>query len=472
MIGRVVERDFHHRIRHVHVGESIVWPALTRDFEGFMKAWRGARKAWASMSWLARTQVVCGLILVLTTLALLFTRGFVEFERRANAKSARELISAGKFEEAGRPLTNWLKTEPDSAEARFLAARRAFGLQRFDVGIIELDAAQKLGYPQNSVARERGIILAMLGRLTEAEPILRPLFQARAGDHSVDPDLDEALAKCYIENFQLRAAEDVVNRWIIDAPTSAKANYWKADLKRRKSGVELPALIRDFEHVLELDGNHDRARIALAELYLKVHRNADAEREYVAYQQRHPDNIDAWLGLGQIAAENGQIARAIELLDRATALAPNDSRPLVARGKIESRRGSLELALKFLDKAVVVDNIEPEVRYQRSLILSRLGRTDDARKEQDETSRLRKEKEELDELLQGLLTFPADTERQIRASRWFFDHGHPEEGARWAEKILREHAHHVEANRLLADHYERQGKTGLANFYRLQGGGR
>ena len=416
--------------------------------------------------------MVCGLILVLTTLALLFTKGFVEFERRANAKSAQDLISAGKFEEAGPPLARWIKSEPDSAEARFLAARRAFGLHRFDVGITELDAARKLGYPQNAVARERGIILARLGRLSEAEPILRPLFQARAGDRSVDPDLDEALAKCYIENFQLRAADQVVKRWIVDAPTSANAHYWSAELKRRKSDVELPALVRDFEHVLELDGNHDRARLVLAELYLRIHRNADAEREYLTYSQRHPDDIEACLGLGQIAAESGQIDRAIQLLDRAIELAPDDSRPLIERGKVEGRRGRFEVALEFLDKAVKVDNVEPEIRYQRSIILSRLGRSEDARKEQEETSRLRKEKEEFDKLLDGLLKFPADTERQIRAARWFFDHGHPEEGVRWAEKILREHAQHAEANRLLTDHYEKQGKTGLANFYRLQGGGR
>jgi tetratricopeptide (TPR) repeat protein len=454
------------------LGELTVWLGPTRMFEVFMKAWRAARKGWESMSRLARTQWVCGTVLVLAFLVWLCTKVCVEFERRASARSAHELINAGKFEEAGLPLARWIKSDPDSAEAHFLVARRSLGLHRFDLGIAELEAARKLGYPPNAVAREQGIILARLGRLSEAEPILRPLFQARAGDVSADPDLDEALAKCYIENFRLRAAEDVVSRWIVDAPTSANAYYWNAELKRRKSGVDLPALIRDFEHVLELDGDHDRARIALAELYLKVHRNADAEREYLAYQQRHPDNIDACLGLGQIAAENEQIARAIQLLDRATALAPNDSRPLVARAKIESRRGSLEVALKFLDKAVVVDNVEPEIRYQRSLILSRLGRTDDARREQEEMSRLRKEKEEFDELLDGLLKFPADLDRQIRAARWFFEHGHPEEGARWAEKILRERAHHVEANRLLAAHYEKQGNRGLANFYRLQANGR
>jgi tetratricopeptide (TPR) repeat protein len=392
--------------------------------------------------------------------------------RRSSATAARELIAAGKFDEAGPALASWLQREPDSVQAHFLAARRAFGLRRFNAGITELDAAAKLGYSPNAIARERGIILARLGRLSEAEPILRRLFQGRKSDGSADPELDEALAKCYIENFQLRAAEEVVKRWMKDAPASASAAFWSADLKRRKSDIEPATLIQDFERVLELDDAHDAARIALAELYLKVHRNADAEREYGIYLKRHPESVDACLGLGQVAAENGQVDRAIHYLNRAIELAPEDSRPLVERGKIETRRGDFSAALRFLDKAVNVDSVEPEIRYQRSLILSRLGRAEDARKDQEEMARLRKEKEEFDKLLDGLLKFPADTQRQIQAARWFFDHGHPEEGVRWAEKISREHSNHVEASRLLADYYEKNGNPGLANFYRMQAGGR
>ena len=422
------------------------------------------------MSRLARAQTVVGSAAVTAISAWLLYSGVNAFERVRNSNLARQLIDDGRFDEAGGPLSQWIERQPESAEARFLAARRAFGLGRLDAGISELTAAQKLGYDANAVSRESGIVLSRVGRLSEAEALLRPLFKARAGERSADPDpdLDEALARCYIENFQLRSADEVVNRWMLDAPTSANAHFWHAELKKRKSGIELPTLIRDYEHVLNLDPNHERARIALADLYLQVHRNADAEREYLRYREHHPDSIEVCLGLGQIAAENGQIDRAIQFLDQAIALAPGDARPLVERGKIESRRGDFTAALRFLDKAVSVDRVEPEIRYQRSLILSRLGRADDALSDQEEMRRLRKEKEEFDQLLAGLLAFPADTDRQIQAARWFFEHGHPTEGVRWAEKILREHAHHPETNRLLADHYDKQGNRGLANFYRLQ----
>jgi predicted Zn-dependent protease len=174
----------------------------------------------------------------------------------------------------------------------------------------------------------------------------------------------------------------------------------------------------------------------------------------------------------QVAATDGRDDVAVDYLDQAMKVAPKDHRPAVERGKLESRRGRFAAALAFFDRAVELEPVEPEIRYQRSMVLSAMGRTGEARKEQEEMTRLRKEKEELDKLLEGLLKFPADTDRQIKAARWFFEHGHPDEGVRWALKILRERSDHAESNRMLADHYEKQGNRGLANFYRLQAGGR
>ncbi len=427
-----------------------------------------AKAAWASMSRLARSRVVYGSALALIIVAWLFLKARDEYVRRSSARAAREMIQASRFDEAGWPLATWIRHAPDSAEARFFAARREFGLHRARAGFVELEAARKLGYPQAAIDRERGIVLTSLGRLAEAEPILRRLFKDRADDRSSDPALDEALARCYIENFQLRAAEGVVKRWIADAPLDPKARYWYADLRRRKGGIELGSLIDDFEHVLRLDGGYDQARIPLAELYLAAHRHGDAEKQYATYLQRHPDDIEAYLGMGRVAAEDGRDDLAIQFLGRSIELAPKDNRPLVERGKLESRRGRFAAALEYFDRAADLDSLEPEIRYQRSLVLAAMGRAEDAVKERAEVARLRKEKEDLDKLLQGLLKTPADIDLELRAARWFFEHGHAEAGLRWAEKILREHPGDARASGLLADEYEKQGKPGLANFYRLQ----
>jgi tetratricopeptide (TPR) repeat protein len=416
----------------------------------------------------------CGLLVIFGFLLLgwliLWTRD--ELAIRATAQSARALIAAGQFQEAGAPVDRWLKARPKSAEAHFLAARAAIGLERFEQGFAELEAARTLGYPAESVDRQQGIVLSRLGMVNDAEPLLRRVFQAHAGGTSPDPELDEALTRCYLETFQLHAAREVINRWILDAPADARAFYWKADVQRREPEADHDALIALYEHVLELDHDHDKARLALAELYLKAHRNDDSARQYSAYLARHPDDLDALLGLGQISALQGREDESIRLLDRAAKLAPKDFRPLVERGKMEIHLGRLARALEFFDQAVKLDFTEPEVHYQRSLLLTQLGKHDQAMQERTASAQLRKEKEELERLLKDLLNAPGDRQLQLRASRWLFDHGHPEEGQRWAEKILRDEPQNVEANRLLAAHYQKLGNAGLANFYRTQAGGR
>ena len=48
---------------------------------------------------------------------------------------------------------------------------------------------------------------------------------------------------------------------------------------------------------------------------------------------------------------------------------------MIERGKLDFRRGKSSSALVFFDKAIEVNPTEPEVHYQRSLVLARLGRT-------------------------------------------------------------------------------------------------
>jgi tetratricopeptide (TPR) repeat protein len=389
------------------------------------------------------------------------------------AREARALLGAGAFEEAGGPIDRWLAVRPNDPEARFLAARRAFGLGRIDEGMSGLEAARGLGHPADAVDRERGLALARIGRLGDAEPILRKQFSRDFKKPGAkDAEVDEALARCYIETFQFRAAEPVLERWMADAPDDARPYYWKADIERRKTATEPDALIALYEQVVRLDPKHDKGRLALAEQYLQMHRYDDAEAQYEAVRAARPDDLEAILGLGRVAADRGEDDEAARLLDRAAEVAPEDPRPLSERGKLEMKRGRFESALGYFDRAVALDAEEPDVHYQRSLVLTWLGRAEDARKEKDETARLKKQKAEIDAILESLRKSPRDAAIQYAAAKWLFDHGHEDEGLKWAEKNLRDNPAHADTHRLLADYYRKRGDAGLANFHQLRAGER
>jgi hypothetical protein len=80
---------------------------------------------------------------------------------------------------------------------------------------------------------------------------------------------------------------------------------------------------------------------------------------------------------------------------------------------------------------------------------------------------LREDLDRLNAARSRLVNSPHDWKSQLQVARWLFDHGHDEEGARWATQILTARPEDPEASRLLTGYHERRGETGLANFYRV-----
>jgi tetratricopeptide (TPR) repeat protein len=386
---------------------------------------------------------------------------------RKNASTARRLVAEGKFTEARDPLDRWLKARPDSGEAMFLLAKGALHFQLFDQGFGLLARAEALGYPYAPIALERATTLMRMQRLDEAASILNRLVFSPGA--KADPEADKALAKCYLETFQLSAAAVVIERWIRDAPRDPTPHLWKAQVDRR-TDADLTTLTEDYEKAIRLDPGCGEALLSLGEMSLLASRPREAESRYTAYLSRFPDNPEARLGLGRALSELGEETAAIRHLDRAAELAPRDTRPLLERARIDQRSGNLDRALAVLDRAIGIDAEELELHYLRSLALRRLGRKKEALAEVELSGRLRRDQEELSEILGALNASPRDVQLQYNAARWLFEHGHPEEGLRWAEKILRAQPSHPGTNRLVADHYERRGDPGLARFYRLQAG--
>jgi tetratricopeptide (TPR) repeat protein len=393
--------------------------------------------------------------------------GREELAVRVDTREARRLIAAGQFRAAQAPLQRWVKARPRSAEAMFLVGKGMLAFRMTEEGLRALDRAERLGYSAAAIRRERAIAHARAGRYAEAEPILRQLASHQAAR---DAEVDEALTRCYYETFRLRLAQDAVERWVRDAPRDARAYFWRAEIGR-KTNADTEALLRDYTESLRLDPSSDQARLNLAELSLTAHRLPEAESLYRAYLERHPGDADAHLGLGRALGEQGHAPGANRELAQAASLAPKDVRPLVEQAKFEVRAGRMDSALETLDRAVRIDPSEPEPHYQRSLILARLGRTDEARAERETNNRLREEHRALSDILLALYHSPNDLKLQFESARWLFEHNHPDEGLKWAEKILREHPQHAETHRLLAEHFERTGNLGQANYHRIQAAG-
>ena len=402
-------------------------------------------------------------ILAVLALPVLIAARLGRRVERPEEREAHRWFREGRYDRAEEALGRWLSASPGSVEAHLLKGRVAVARNRLAEAAGELKLAISLGGKPDDLLLLRALIAAKAGRHIEAEPALR-----RAFDEAREPDrqVDEALGRVYLETYDLKRAASVLDRWADDFPDDARPHLWRAEIHGR-DGNESARVLDDYREALRRDPSLAIARLGLAQALRKAHRNAEAAVAYEDYLALRPDDAAAHLGAGQNLGETGDEPAARRHLLRAIELDDKNAAALTELAQLCSRRGDWAGALAHLDRAIALDPYEVGVRHQRSMALARLGRSGEARAEQALASRLRDDLKTLGEARSRLVATPNDRSSQLEVARWMFAHGHDQEGARWAEKILAERPRDPDASRMLADYHDRRGEKGLANRYRL-----
>jgi Flp pilus assembly protein TadD len=383
------------------------------------------------------------------------------------ARAARRAVDAGRLDEARASLGRWLRVRPGAAEAYFLQARVALAEGNMQEVSEALKQALKLGYPREELVRFDALVKSRMGNYAEAEPVLARLFEESTRP---DPEVDEALARVYLQTYRLDQAAKVLDRWMRDAPRDPKPYLWYTEIDSRTTS-DFTAVQEDhYRAALERDPNLDRARLGLADLLQKGRRHAEAAREYDLYLAHNPKDATGFVGAARNALGQGDEAAAIGYLDRALAIAPKDPSALKERAGIDQRRGDYPAALERLNQARTADPYDTEVLYARSLVLARLGRSDEAKADQRRMNQIKEDQARLLKIRDGLVEDPNNLGLRYEIAKWMFEHGREEEGVRWARYVLALQPHYGPANRLMVDYHERRGESGLANYYRLQAG--
>jgi tetratricopeptide (TPR) repeat protein len=253
------------------------------------------------------------------------------------------------------------------------------------------------------------------------------------------------------------------------APRDGRPYLWLTEFDRRVEVDNSEALEEHYRAALARDPQLDQARLGLAETLRSVHRNTEAALEYQAYLDRHPDDAAALAGAGHNALELQQHANAIELLDRALAVAPSNVVALKGRAAIDTARGDRKAALERLDQAIRADPYDTEALYSRSRLKSASGDEAGAKKDLDAFKQSKKDQAELLKIRGLIMINPDDNELRTKIAAWMFAHGRDSDGLGWARSVLATDPANAVSNALLADYYsERKHDPGLANFYRLR----
>ena len=172
-----------------------------------------------------------------------------------------------------------------------------------------------------------------------------------------------------------RAAEYITHAMEIDPHYSEYFNdrgnlYLKMD---RLDDAE-----RDFLQAIELSPPYPEVWFNLGQCYVRMRRPAEAEAAFARTVDLDPRRIPAWVNLARARQALGQGEDALAAYDAAVAGgAPN---PLVLsnRGTLRAEMGRLEDALADLDLAVSIDPNNAALQRNRGRVLHALGRADEA----------------------------------------------------------------------------------------------
>ena len=351
---------------------------------------------------------------------------------------------------------------PHAAYAHYLRAKAALALGRRGELADGLKQAKALGYPDDELAVLVALIDAQDGRIDRATPVLIRAFHDAK---EPDPMLDEALARVLMERYDWPHAGAVLGRWAEDAPLDPRPPLWRAIVHRRRDAVP-EVIAADFREALRRSPELAEARLGLAEELARAGRHREAVPEYDAYLAVKPDDPLGLLGAGRNALELGDLATADRLIDRALALNPESAEAQIEKARCARTRGDDLGALPHLDKAIALRPFDPDPRYSRVLVLKRLRRPDDARREQAALERLKADLDQMEATRERLGASPNDLGLQVKLARWMFSHGFDQEGLKWAGKILADHPGDRETCSMLADYHEKHGNHDLAGSYR------
>ncbi len=272
---------------------------------------------------------------------------------------------------------------PDSADfglGLLVEALRQLG--RIDQALAELQSEVERRGETVELLLSQAELLAESGRKRRAMAILRrgALGAERLlrGGEAGEPDVQAILRKAgiYVDLGEARLAGRVLDRFATSGDVRRLvgiADFWRARGRFAESAplIELAlARIRSgAETGFDLDPETLRAGLffQLGEAYERTRRYEEAAEQFQAVLEIQPENSTAMNYLGYMWADNGEnLDQALELVQRAVALEPNNGAYVDSLGWALFRLGEYEEARRHLERA---NRLAPE----DSTILEHLG---------------------------------------------------------------------------------------------------
>jgi predicted Zn-dependent protease len=382
-------------------------------------------------------------------------------------RQARAAMERYHTNEAFPHLHNALSVRSRDPETLLLAARAARRQGAFVEADQFLDRYQAVRRNDDpDLERERVLLRLERGEIDSVSKYCQTLVER---DDPATPLILEALAKGCLRMYRPQQAEAFLKEWLKRQPDNPQALLIQGqifELANRQHDA-----IASYRNALRIDPELEEARLRLCNALMNLGLAGEAEPHLKYLHQRFPDNMMVQVLLARAYDRGGEPEAAEKLIDDALARQPHFPPALAERGKLSLRANRGEEAEKALREAVALEPGDYQSRYQLILCLEKLGKSDEAQKEQTRLQQIEDDLKRIQEISTvQMQQNPHDPQLHYEAGMISLRAGSIGEALRWFQSALREDPNHAPTHKALAEHYERMGDRGRAREHRQKAG--
>jgi predicted Zn-dependent protease len=384
-------------------------------------------------------------------------------------RSARQALERYRLGEAREHLEHCLQVWPSSFEVHLLAAQTARRVGDFEAADRHLARCQELrGAQAPEVELEQTLIRAERGGMDSVTPYLRSLVEQ---EHPATPLILEALAQGYMRAYRYGDAAMVVGLWQDRWPDDIQANLFQGYI-REQIGPSTMA-VACYRRVLELDPEHDEARLRLAGLLIEEAMVPEALEHLEHLACKHPEDLYVQARLARCLLALGRPEEAEEKADQILAEHPQFRPAVSVKGASALALNRASEAERWLREALAMDAADYQTQYSLARSLRQQGKDQEAQTVEDRLAKLATDGQRIRKIIQeDINKSPNDPALRTEIGNILLRSGSDREGVQWLYSALKQDRTYAPAHRALADYFERIGEPARAAPHRrfLEGG--
>ena len=291
-------------------------------------------------------------------------------DQRLLTLSIESLLAGGRFGQAKHEAQILVSQLPDSVDAHWLLARAAIA----DRDAIKADQALKqtlLLAPEHIPAQVVQIkLFSESKQFDKATDALNRLMSHSAGD----PRVGSVAAWMAFEKGDYNKAVSLYAK--VFSTTTSSANALGLSQALWHTGQHEKAITTLQDWTLK-NPDDMKAQFRLALIYQQTGLEGEASARFSRVLQFEPDNVIALNNLAWLM-RNENSTRALEYIERATQLAPENGPVFDTLGVVLLLQGKISRALRVLERAANSHQENPAIHYHLAIALHRNNKTSEA----------------------------------------------------------------------------------------------